>query len=101
MENIPRDKLKMVADSLDEFSDKQNKEYWRLLVGVLPRKLYTAVQIETFAEEVASPSGSPSIKLLEDLIARRFSFENFQEALEKIGCVEAQNVFRLTSKSCG
>ena len=93
LEDIQKDKLKQAALYLDEISDKENKEFWRLFISKLPREIYTEDQIETFAEEGNTTTGSPSFKLLCDLRQRRLLFNYFIRCLEIIKCMKAFNLF--------
>ena len=104
MREISNDKLRQAGKYLDEkppaLSAKPCKEeYWRQLIDVLPYRVYTNVQIETFAEELFGPTGSPGLRLLVDLQERGLEYEAFLEALETIKCYKALNLFVQSSKS--
>lgn len=97
MKTIPVEKLRELGKYLDEcpndLSDKHHDEYWRLLIKSLPKRLYTRDQIERFADEYQSTSGSPSLLLLYDLREKGVKLEQFKHCLEKIRCDKALNLF--------
>ncbi len=104
MREISKDKLRQAARYLDEkppiLSTKESckEEYWRQLIDALPFRLYTNVQIETFAEELFGPTGSPGLRLLVDLRERGLEYEPFLKALEQIKCFKALNLFVQSSE---
>ena len=61
--------------------------------GYLGWWIYTKDQIEMFAEEGNTTTGSPSFKLLCDLRQRRLLFNYFIRCLEIIKCMKAFNLF--------
>ncbi len=108
MIEISKDKLQQAGRYLDEkppiLSTKEScikEEYWRQLIDALPFRFYTNVQIETFAED---PTGSPGLRLLVGLRERGLEYEPFLEALERIKCFKALNLFVQSSEllsACG
>ena len=93
LKDVQQDKLKQTALYLDEISDVENKEFWRLFISKMPGKSYTEDQIETFALEGNTTTGSPSFKLLSDLRDCRLPFMTFINCLEAIKCTKAFNLF--------
>ena len=93
LKDVQKDKLKQTALYLDEISDVESEEFWRLFIDELPQKIYTEDQIETFAAEGHTTTGSPSFKLLCDLRDRGLAFKTFIKCLETIKCTKAFNLF--------
>lgn len=103
MDDIPRDKLIKAGKCLDAqppplSSEPCKVEYWRQFIDALPFRIYSNSQIESFAEELFEPSGSPGLKLLVDLTIRGLEYEVFLECLRKIKCFKALNLFVQSSK---
>ena len=98
LKNIQKDKLKQVALYLNEISDVESEEFWRLFLDNLPKKLYTEDQIEAFADENNTTTGSPSFKLLGDLRGPGLTYKTFINYLETIKCTEAFNLLMTTSE---
>ena len=98
LKDVQKDKLKQAALYLDEISDVEDEEFWRLFIDNLPQKVYTEDQIETFAEEGNTATGSPSFKLLCDLRERGLTYKTFINCLETIKCTKAFNLFMKTSE---
>ncbi len=102
MREIPTEILKQAGRFLDETPKQLSNnpckdEYWRQLIQALPFRIYTAVQIEKFAEEISTAIGSPGLKLLADLRERGLEYDTFIDALKKINCSRAYNLFVQTS----
>lgn len=98
MEDIPREKLfkagKYLDDKPRQLSNASCKdEYWRKFIDALPQRIYTNAQIEEFAEELFTPTGSPGLKLLVDLTQRGLEYEDFLDCLLKVECYKAHNLF--------
>ena len=102
MRSIPVDKLRELSRYLDEFPTLMpgdgDVEYWRLLIQQLPRRMYSKAQVEEFARELETPSGSPSLRLLYDMREKGVTLEQFKVHLETIRCHKALNIFTPTSK---
>ena len=98
LKDVQKDKLKQAALYLDEISDVESEEFWRLFIEKLPQKIYTEDQIETFAEAGNTTTGSPSFKLLCDLRERGLTYKTFIKCLETIKCTKAFNLFTQTSE---
>ena len=92
LKDVQKDKLRQTAKYLDEISDVESEEFWRLFIDNLPQKVYTEDQIETFAEEGNTTTGSPSFKLLCDLRDRRLPLQAFFKCLKTIKCIKAFNL---------
>lgn len=103
LDAIPVNKLRELAKYLDEFPTpipgNSSEEFWRLLIKKLPRQMYSRDQVEEFAEEVQSISGSPSLRLLYDLRGKKLvKFEQLLTHLKAIKCHKAINMFTPTSE---
>ena len=103
LEAIPVNTLRELAKYLDEFPSSMpgsnEEEFWRLLIKKLPRQMYSRDQVEEFAEEVHSISGSPSLRLLYDMRGKNVvKFEQLLTHLKAIKCHKAINMFTPTSE---
>ena len=102
MNEIPKDLLGKAGRFLDETPKQLSNnpckdEYWRQLIQALPFRIYTAIQIEEFADEASTATGSPGRMLLTNLRERGLEYDMFIDALKKINCTRAYNLFVPTS----
>lgn len=97
LKDVSKETLKKVSRYMDELYDGE-EEVWRLFIGAMSQKIYTEAQIETFAEEISKPRGSPSSALVADLGRRNMTLNEFLRISKKIKCTKVVNLFLQTSE---
>lgn len=91
LSNVSKDTLSEIARYMDK--EMNGEEVWRLFIHNMVEKIYTYTEIETFAEENLNTRGSPSRKLLNNLMARDMSLSEFLDVMKKIKCTKVLNLF--------
>jgi len=98
IDTLSKEKLEDIAYSLDRYCYDKRKEYWRLLIALLPKESYRydRNEVEVFAFE-GTKKRSPSLKLLYDFQKKKMGLTNFKCLLQAIGCQGALDCFQKPS----
>ena len=99
MDALDKEKLHDIAYSLDRFCFDKRKEYWRLLIPLLPKESYRYDRndIEIIAFE-GTKKRSPSLTLLLEFQKKGMRLTHFKSLLRDIGCRGALDCFQEPSK---
>ena len=99
MNTLSRETIEDIAYSLDRLRGTDKREYWRLLIPLLPNKSYrfNKVDVEELAY-VGTKGGSPSLKLLEEFSRKNMELSSFKDMLRSIGCQGALDCFKESSE---
>jgi len=92
--SLYKERLEDIAYSLDRYCYGKRKEYWRLLIPLLPKESYSYDRndVEVFAFE-GTKKRSPSLMLLQEFQKKKMKLAYFKSLLQTIGCQGALDCF--------